>query len=415
MQVVIAGCGPSGLFAATACAKAGLSTLVIAPTPRKRWEQRLCTWEDDWPDSYRQCLGRRWLRPRVVLADGTSRRLDRTYAQIDNDRLQDALWANFQDSGGIYLDAQAQECCHDELGTSLATTAGNVRTKILIDATGSAQALLSDSRPATQFQTAVGAVVSRADGNPVDPVATFMDFRPADSEYEDDDLPSFLYTLPLDTHRLFIEETVLTSYDPKPHETLRQRLNKRIAASGFRVLPNESGEHCVIAMDADIPTDSRVLGFGIAGGMVHPASGFSVARSANASERLAKALCDAQDLSADTAVAKAALAIWGEDQKRRWALFGFGRDILSRLDTRQTQRFFEAFFQLDDDDIADWLSDRMNSRRLAGCMLSVFRRASNDIRTILVLSALRQPAVLMRGLMSYSPVRKNSTQHREAA
>ena len=56
-------------------------------------------------------------------------------------------------------------------------------------------------------------------------------------------------------------------------------------------------------------------------------------------------------------------------------------EILTRLDTDKTQKFFGAFFALDDQTIADWLSDCLLSKQVASAMWNVFsaHRQTSDV------------------------------------
>ena len=415
MQVVVAGCGPSGLFAATASAEAGLRTALIAPNIEDHWTSRYCVWEDEWPDSLRHCLGQRWLRPKVTPMPGHSQRLERTYASVDNPTLQAALKARFIEAGGVFIDGTAQETCHDQGGTSIVTTAGNVRARHVVDATGHRRALLPHTQAPTQFQVAVGAYATSNRDEATAGVATLMDYSPSEPSQSDSRLPSFLYALPGSQHRVFVEETVLTGRSSDTHALLWARLRQRTASLGLRLESSQPSEYCVIPMDVPVPQHTHILGFGVAGGMVHPATGYSVARAACAAPLLAETLKESVNLSVTAATQRAWRQLWSEDRLRRRALFDFGRDILATLDTDRTQRFFHAFFQLPDADIADWMSDRMSSRRLAACMLHVFRCAGSDIRRVLMRGALNRPSLLLRGLVRNNIRVNHTTPKQEAA
>jgi len=242
-----------------------------------------------------------------------------------------------------------------------------------------------------------------------------MDLRKAHQGIADTDPPSFLYSLPLDSHRVFVEETVLTGVESDGHSVLRARLEERLRARGLHLIENEATETCVIPMDTSIPRNSRAIGFGVAGGMVHPATGYSIARAAGLAPGLAAALRQASELCPDAAAKEAYASLWPVDRQQRWALFGFGRDMLTRLDTEKTQRFFAAFFALETTTVADWLSDTLDSKTLASAMLTVFGHAPSDIRAALVLSALRNPSALFKGLVKRPTWRAKPATHREAA
>lgn len=49
------------------------------------------------------------------------------------------------------------------------------------------------------------------------------------------ELPSFLYAMPLDGSRVFLEETCLVSKPALPFAVLKRRLERRLAAMGIKV------------------------------------------------------------------------------------------------------------------------------------------------------------------------------------
>lgn len=251
------------------------------------------------------------------------------YAMIDRDRTRHDL------TRGIRL--------HRERVTDLSPDALGV--DVVVDCRGVVD------RPGSIRQVAYGVVVppklaeSWGLGD-----AEFMDWRPAGPDVPDareqTAPPSFLYSQPVEKG-ILLEETVLATRqrtrDLLP--LLRTRLHRRIPA-----LVDDAGEEVEkVVTDTEtvhFPMDRRRRGwytgvqdgiavFGAAGGLVHPATGYSVAAAARTADRMldmveAGSLPRRARLSAVTA----------------YHLRRFGAELIVRADQQVLLRFFDAFFRL---------------------------------------------------------------------
>ncbi|HEV2736553.1 MAG TPA: lycopene cyclase family protein, partial [Longimicrobiaceae bacterium] len=176
-----------------------------------------------------------------------------------------------------------------------------------------------------------------------------------------------------------------------PLEALEARLRARLALRGVELPPGAERELCWIPMGGPLPSPrQRVVGFGGAAGMVHPATGYLLARVLADAPVLAAALADALGQPGDAPAAASAAweALWPADRRRRHALFRFGMEALLRLDARDTRDFFAAFFQLPEADWQGYLGDRLPAAELAGVMGRFFARAPRRIRGRLTSAAL---------------------------
>ncbi len=124
--------------------------------------------------------------------------------------------------------------------------------------------------------------------------------------------------------------------------------------------------------------------FGAAAGMIHPATGYSVASSLRAAERVAVAARERLvrpgpvDPSADAAVV--ADAVWPRHLRRTRRLHDFGLDVLLGMDAAEIRAFFQAFFDLPPERWAPYLRIDTPPTELARIMTAVFRQADWSLR-----------------------------------
>jgi lycopene beta-cyclase len=190
-------------------------------------------------------------------------------------------------------------------------------------------------------QIAYGVVVPSREEGTVPSV--FMDWRPAVVDQGAPratghaDPPSFLYVQQVDGGTLYEETILVTRQRTRPMLDL---LEHRLAAR----LPGLTG--CTSTETVHFPVDRRVRGwhtgvrdgvavFGAAGGLTHPATGYSVAESAATVDRLI-ALLDRGALP------------WHERMSVACAyrLRLFGAELVTAADGPTLRRFFDAFFAL---------------------------------------------------------------------
>ena len=89
-----------------------------------------------------------------------------------------------------------------------------------------------------------------------------------------------MYAMPLEGGRAFFQETCLVAKDAVPFDVLRRRLETRLESLGVRVKAVLDEEWSYIPVGGPLPNaDNETLAFGATANMIHPASGYSVARS----------------------------------------------------------------------------------------------------------------------------------------
>lgn len=362
-DVVIAGAGPAGWSLAAACAERGLDVALVAPEPDAAWSPTYCAWlgevdaalfADMWPDVF--------VRPDA----GSPVRLERAYGRIDNARLQARLCDRARLGAGRVVVVRARAA--DVTADAIIDERGAVwRGAVAVDARGAAAGTL--------YQTAWG-VRAVAVGGPRD--AQWMDFSRAFGDGTEP--PSFLYALPLSDGTTLFEETSLVRGPELPIDALRDRLRDRLDAAGIRLAGPTLTERVRIPMDVPLAPRKPPIRFGAAAGMVHPATGFMLARTLAAAPRVADALAATLPRGPIAAAEAAWSAIWPGDAARRAQLYRFAASALATLDAARTRLFFRAFLSEPPSFVAGFVADSLSVGALVQGMTGLFRRLPNEVR-----------------------------------
>jgi lycopene beta-cyclase len=160
--------------------------------------------------------------------------------------------------------------------------------------------------------------------------------------------PSFLYVVPVAADRVLVEETCLVGRPPLGYRELRTRLQTRLRNRGVRLRGDEQEEHVRFAVEPEpvaAPPGGgprRTAGpllIGARGGIMHPATGYSVAPSLRLADDLAVLL-------AAGAPADAAGLLRNRRRRLVRLLRTAGLTTLLRLPPEGVPAFFEAFFRL---------------------------------------------------------------------
>lgn len=129
-----------------------------------------------------------------------------------------------------------------------------------------------------------------------------------------------MYVMPLSknddgTYRVFWEETSLVGKGKRllSFEECKKRTYERFKHYNIEVLGVEEEEYCYIPMGGELPdSNQRIIGFGGAANMVHPATGYHVCRMLAASTDLAKTIGEGvkQQLEPDAIAANSYRSMW---------------------------------------------------------------------------------------------------------
>ncbi|MEV0679430.1 lycopene cyclase family protein [Actinosynnema sp. NPDC050436] len=349
MDVLVVGGGPAGRALASACSARGLVTSLVDPNPERPWRATYAAWADELPAGAPVAVSTS--RSRVFAA--SEHRIARGYAVLDNERLRRlpddvrvvrGLVAERGDGHVVLRDGQV------------------LRAGVVVDASG------ASGRVA---QHAVGVVVPAEQAAPFVGAdeALVMDWRKPPAAGSPD--PTFLYGIPVPGGGVLLEETSLARRPGLPVAELRLRLHARLAAHG---IPLPRAEERVRVPLAARP---RPGAFGAAAGMVHPATGYSVADALRLAPEVARAIADGVPVDR---------VVWPAGARAVHALRRFGLAAVLAMRPEEVPEFFDLFFHLPRNRQRDYLGNRSDLRGTAGAMSALFRSAGWGLRGRMALS-----------------------------
>jgi len=414
-DVLVLGGGPAALSIAAALGTENLQVTLLCPTGMPTpWANTYGIWGEEVDAlGLAHLLSHRWRNTVSCFGLGdddpaadANRMLQhhRDYGLFDRQRLQQH-WLDICQRHAVRIQAGAAAAIvHDPTSSTVTTADGEeLRARLVVDATGHKPVFVRQpGSSGVAVQAAYGVVARFA----TPPIATeqfvFMDYRchhlRAEQRLEP---PTFLYAMHLGEDRYFVEETSLALAPAVPFAVLRQRLAQRLARRGAAMASIEHEEFCLFPMNPPLPArNQRVVGFGGAAAMVHPASGFMVGSLLRRGPRLAQAIARAlgQDSNGSRSISGASLAqrawdaLWPAEEIGKRAFYRFGLQKLMGFDEGQLRHHFEAFFQLPDHEWYGFLTNTLNLVELGGAMAKLFTLAPWDVRAGLLLPAKPSPS-----------------------
>lgn len=416
-DAVVIGGGPAGLSIAAALGKRGVTVLCADLTLDKQWPNNYGTWVDELePLGLADCTSHQWRRTAAfVNPDGTKSELDRAYCRVDRTLMKERLLRRCSESGNVVvLHAAAQTIDSssdphwsfvslnilDSPQKSQKTVAGS----IIVDATGHDLRFVEfqpGKPPGYQAAYGIECIVSDK-GFPYDAEEMLlMDYRDDHMQSSQSDRqksqkePTFVYVMPLDNgqgRQVFFEETSLVASPAMDFDELKERLYKRLDYYGIEVCKILDEEYCLIPMGGEMPKlRQRIVAFGGAAALVHPATGYMIARALKLADDAAEIIT--QEIqkggSADEKAYRIWDRIWNIGRQRQRDFFNYGGEFLMKIDLETTRSFFSAFFKLPTNQWSAFLSFKLVTpvqRLVFG--LGVFVRATNRLRAQLVTDAI---------------------------
>jgi len=409
VDALVIGAGPAALAIASALGERGLRVEALAAQePDAAWTNTYGIWGEEVDRlGLGHLLGHRWSNTLSYFGSGEggdNRPIGhgRDYGLFNSHSLQQHWLGETSRWGLGWQRGVAAAIEHGPGFSRVVTAAGQEhRARLVIDASGHQPIFVQ--RPAAA-QTAVGVASQAAYGivagfsaPPVEPGQfVLMDYRCDHlTAAERRQPPSFLYAMDLGGGQFFVEETSLALAPALSFGLLKRRLHQRLAQRGVAVGEIQHEEFCLFPMNPPLPDrHQRVLGFGGAASMVHPASGYMVGALLRRAPGLAAAIAEGLDAGAASAVAWEAL--WPMELRRKHGLYRFGLEKLMRFPEAQLRQFFASFFELPGDQWYGFLANTLSLPQLLQAMLGLFARAPQGVRLGLMEPRGRELALLAR-------------------
>lgn len=393
VDLAVVGGGPAGLAVAQQVSEAGLSVCTVDPFPKLIWPNNYGVWVDEFEAmDLLDCLDTTWSGAHVYIDDQTKKDLGRPYGRVNRKQLKSKMLQKCMSNGVRFHQAKVIKVIHEESKSLLICNDGvTVQASVVLDATGFSRCLVQYDKPYNPgYQVAYG-ILAEVDEHPFDvDKMVFMDWRDshlrnnAELKERNDKIPTFLYAMPFSENRIFLEETSLVARPGLQMDDIKERMVARLRHLGIKVRSIEEDEHCVIPMGGPLPVlPQRVVGIGGTAGMVHPSTGYMVARTLAAAPIVAESIVQylgSGNLSGNDLSAEVWKNLWPIERRRQREFFCFGMDILLKLDLQATRRFFDAFFDLEPHYWHGFLSSRLFLPDLISFGLSLFVHASSTSR-----------------------------------
>jgi len=406
---LVIGAGPAALAIAAELGERGLTVAALAPNPPTApWANTYGIWAREVDElGLAHLLSHRWedtvshFGPGGEGGAGTIHH-GRAYGLFDKTALQSHWLERCAQAGVRWHQGRAETIRHEAADSTVTTSAGEEwRARLVVDASGHDPIFVQRGSDGPVAGQAAYGIVGRFSSDPIPPGQfVFMDYRPDHlSEAERRQPPTFLYAMDLGGGVFFVEETSIALAPAVPFATLQDRLQRRLAHRGVAVREVLHEEFCLFPMNPPLPDPrQRVVGFGGAGGLVHPASGYMVGGLLRRAPELANAIASAlaAGLAGEALAAAAWEGLWSPQLRWKHAFFRFGLEKLMRFEEARLRHHFHTFFQLPTAQWTGFLTNTLPPRELLIAMVGLYSRAPWDVRWGLMRLQGREGALLGR-------------------
>ncbi|KAJ6986094.1 hypothetical protein NC653_023879 [Populus alba x Populus x berolinensis] len=382
-DVIIIGAGPAGLRLAEQVSGYGIKVCCVDPSPLSMWPNNYGVWVDEFESlGLVDCLDKTWPMTCVHIDDDKTKYLDRPYGRVGRKELKTKLLENCASSGVRFHKAKVLNLEHKEFESSIVCDDGiELKASLVVDASGFASTFTEYDKPRNHGYQIAHGILAEVDCHPFDlDKMVLMDWRDSHMGNEpylranNSKIPTFLYAMPFDSNLVFLEETSLVSRPSLSYMEVKNRMVARLRHLG------------------------RV---------VHPSTGYTVARTMALAPILADAIVEC--LGSTRMIRGRPLhhrvwnGLWPLERRCTREFYSFGMETLLKLDLNGTRRFFDAFFDLDPYYWQGFLSSRLSLRELLFLSLSLFSNASNPSRFDIV-TKCPVPLVKMMGNLALEAI-----------
>lgn len=409
-DVLIIGAGPAALIMASALAHHGVSLHGLAPNPPDAtWPNTYGVWCDELEAlGLSDLLGHRWSNTVSYFGQAAitpPTRHHRDYGLFDKHKLQQHFLDQLQ--AMTWHQGKAASVTHTDECSCVTTADGEeLKARLVIDTTGHNAALVQRSMAKSApvaYQVAYG-LVGKFSKPPVAPGQfSLMDYRAEHLSPEQlAGPPTFLYAMDLGNDVYFVEETSLALAPAMEYDSLKQRLQQRLSFDGVTVSEIHHTEYCLFPMNQPLPDLSqRVLGFGGAASMVHPATGYMMGAMLRRAPAVGAAIANAiSHGEGGSAIANAGWhTLWTTERLRKHHIYQFGLETIMRFDHKELCQFFDSFFQLPQTKWAGFLADTLSPFELVMAMVTMFGQTTNPVRGGLMGGVGTDGQLLLKSLM----------------
>jgi lycopene cyclase-like protein len=417
MEVLVIGAGPAALCIAAALAERGVVAQGLAPEdPQQPWPNTYGIWGPEVEAlGLAPLLGHRWHHTVSWFGDrlgspAVQHGID--YGLFDKAALQQHWWRVCERAGVTWRRGRAMAVEHHAGGSTVVTEAGeHLGARLVIDASGHQSRLVQREDEGPVAGQAAYGIVGRFSAPPVDPGQfVLMDYR-CDHLSEAERRcgpPTFLYAMDLGEGVFFVEETSLALAPAVPYDVLKDRLLRRLSHRGVAVEAVQHEELCLFPMNLPLPDlQQRLLAFGGAAAMVHPASGYMVGALLRRAPALAEAIAEGLQqpgLTAEQVCRRAWDALWPLELQRKHALYRFGLEKLMRFSEGQLRAHFSTFFSLPPQQWYGFLTNTLTLPELIVAMVRLFVQAPWTVKAGLMGMQGRELALGLRMLSPSLPL-----------
>lgn len=375
-DVIIIGTGPAGLRLAEQVSHHGVKVCCVDPSPLSSWPNNYGVWVDEFESlGLEDCLDKTWPMTCVYLDEKKTKYLDRPYARVGRKELKSKLLENCLSNPVKFHKAKVWKVKHEEFESAIECDDGSeLKASLVVDASGFASPFVQYDKPRNHGYQIAHGIMAEVESHPFDlDKMVLMDWRDSHMGSEpylrakNSKLPTFLYAMPFDSTLIFLEETSLVSRPILSYTEIKQRMVARLRHLGIRVKRVIEDEKCVIPMGGPLPViPQSVMAVGGNSGVVHPSTGYQVARTMALAPYVADAIVEC--LGSTRLIRGRPLhdkvwkALWPNELRRVREFNTFGMETLLKLDLNGTRGFFDAFFNLDPYDWHGFLSTRLSFR-----------------------------------------------------